>query len=368
MRFFKKIFSRIFWWLAKLILPKKYFNPMFISDFIHSKFLNKITLSEKIWCFREGFLPSEFCSYNLKNNSYTNYLPALKNYSKAGLNGRFNDILGNKILFGEFIKAIINETDLLGSVSSIAFIENGNLFSLNPEVISGEYISLIPYLQKTGLIVKPIFGHQGRGIFFISKKGDDYYIDNQKKDWMALTDFFKSLNNHLIQERFIQNGISHNIYPASLNTIRIGTMTDPLSSKPFVSYAMHRFGSLLSGERDNISQGGLGAYIDIDTGKLSKAMLLADSGEIEIYEKHPVSGHPISGQQIPQWNDLVSAFLEMTARIPYLKYVGWDVILSDNRFFILEGNVCPGIEGIQMHKPLLLDEKVRKFLEYHEFL
>jgi len=368
MSFLRKFITKIFWWLLKLILPKKYFNTIFISDFLHCEFLKKLTLKEKLWSFKRGFTPREFLAYNLKVNDHRNYLSSLSNYKKANLNGHYNNILGNKLLFGEFIKTIIKDIDSLGSIDNLAYIEKGNLFPLGTGKLSDKYSSLMTVLEKNELIIKPVYGHQGKGVFLISRIGDDYFLDNNKMTWEKLTDILKSLDNYLVQEKFIQTGISHDIYPGTLNTIRIATMMDPFTNKPFVGYAIHRFGSGLSGNRDNISQGGIGSFIDNTTGKLNKGMVLKPSGKIEVYEKHPLSGQQISEQQIPGWNDLLLSLVEMAARMPYLKYVGWDIIFSGNKLYVLEGNVCPGMDGTQMHKPLLQIEQVRKFFKYYNFI
>jgi hypothetical protein len=48
---------------------------------------------------------------------------------------------------------------------------------------------------------------------------------------------------------------------------------------------------------------------------------------------------------------------------PYLPYVGWDVVVTDDGIRILEGNSNSGLDGIQHYGPLLADPRVRRFYE-----
>ena len=62
------------------------------------------------------------------------------------------------------------------------------------------------------------------------------------------------------------------IFPGSANTIRLLTAWDYERSDVFVAAAAHRFGSARSGVVDNWSAGGIGAGVDIETGRLGSGI------------------------------------------------------------------------------------------------
>jgi len=354
--------------MCKIIMPEKYFDSIYLPEFLYSKDLNKLKLREKIRCFKHGFLPYQYIWYDLANNDYRNYVPARNNYRKRTLNGSFNAILSNKILFEKHIKTIINGIEKLNVVESIGFIEKGYLKSLKKEIVQGNFSSLLSYLERNDLLLKPISGDGGKGIMLIKKKNDHFLIDNKKTDWDELVVTLKKLDDYLIQEKFIQKGFANDIYTESVNSMRIATMIDPVTEQPFIAYAVHRFGSLQSGSIDNISRGGIGALIDLGDGLLSHGLHFSEGCKKEIYNAHPVSANPICNKKIPDWENLTKRLLEMAGRMPYLKYVGWDIILSDDELFVLEGNVSPHLDLVQMFRPIKEFPAAWNFFKHYKYI
>lgn len=367
MKLLKRIVRHILWRLGNIIPRNKRFIITFIKDFLNDKHLGDINFRNKVWCFFNGFLPYEYFAYDFPRNDYKNYLSTFKNYRKMSLNGEVDTLLRNKIQFEKHIKPIVSGIPFLHVIESIGYIENGKLHSLNETLVAGEFVSLVSFLQKNDLILKPIYGSSGNGVLLLQMVDDYFLIKNKKLNQKELILYLKGLNNYLIQERFNQQGFSHVIYPETLNTLRIATMIDPLTNQSFIAYAAHRFGSYNSGCTDNVCQGGVTSLIDIESGKLSTCVTLFEKGEIESYESHPFSGKPITNQQIPNWNNIKHSVVEMANKMPYFKYVGWDFVLSNNEIYLLEGNNCPG-GGFQIHKPFSEYKLVWNFFQHYKFL
>jgi D-alanine-D-alanine ligase-like ATP-grasp enzyme len=57
--------------------------------------------------------------------------------------------------------------------------------------------------------------------------------------------------------------------------------------------------------------------------------------------------------------------LEITDNLSYIPYAGWDVIVTDNEgsFKLIEANSHSGVKSLQVHEPLLVDNRVREFYE-----
>jgi hypothetical protein len=368
MRIIKGIAIRFFIALCRIFMPKQYFDDIYFHDFLYFKHIRKLKLKTRVWCFIRGFLPYEYVWYDLAHNDYRNYVPARNNYQKRSLNGAYNTILANKILFEKHIKNIINGIDKLHVVESIGFIEKGYLQPLHKDIIHGDFCSILPFLENSDLILKPISGDGGVGVFLVKKESNYFLFDNRRSGWDELATFLECLDDYLIQEKFVQHGFSNEIYAGSVNTMRIATLINPLTMQPFIAYAVHRFGSIMSGNIDNISRGGIAAMIDIKDGKLTEGQCFSFEGKKELYKLHPVSLKPIFNEKIPEWGNLTNRLIEMARRMPYFKYVGWDIILSNDELFVLEGNVSPHLDLVQMFKPMKDLKSAWDFFRYYKYI
>ncbi len=349
------------------IIPRNSSLRTFSGEFFGNTYLLKLNIRQIIWCYSKGFLPKEYFVYNLSRNDYRKYLPQLNNIRKASINGQYGHVLGNKIMFERQIKSVIEEIEHLHVIENIGYIDDGILKSFHKDIKTGKFNSLIHFLEKKDLILKPVSGSKGRGVLLLQKKDQNYLLDNIEMNFDEIVVKLTSLNDYLIQEKFVQVGISHDIYTGSLNTMRICTMIDPENSQPFIAYAIHRFGSPDSGNTDNFSKGGISARISPD-GRLSKGKVLDNEGNIKTFEFHPISNKRIYNEQIPNWENITKSLLEMVRRIPFLKHVGWDVIYSNSEIYILEGNIGPGINLIQIHQPLKEVAPVWNFFKHYRFI
>jgi len=174
----------------------------------------------------------------------------------------------------------------------------------------------------------------------------------------------QEFDEYIVTEFCEQASFLNDIYPHSSNTIRILSM-NPKGKEAFIPGAILRIGRKKSGFLDNIDQGGLTANINLENGKLSSAATVPLSGEAEWYDKHPDTSTQIKGSKIPAWNQIKKELLAIVTKLPELKYVGWDILLTNEngKFVIIEGNSCPGIWPHQVHKPLLEDPHARDFYQ-----
>ena len=359
---------RRFLLLLSKMLPKKYYDEIFVGEFIICVDLKMLNLKKTALSYKHGFLPFEYIWFDLEHNDYRNYIPTRSNYQRRRINGSYNAILGNKILFEKHLKSVITGIDKLHVVESLAYVENGFLHSLNEDVISGDIDSLIGVLEKSDIIIKPISGDAGVGFECLSCRESNLFINHQSVSCDFLKSHIKKLDNYLIQRRIIQKGFAGEIYSGSVNTMRIATMIDPDTGRPFIAYAVHRFGSRQSGFVDNVGKGGITAEIDLNTGRLSMAHLYTKKGHRETFEDHPESKIKIYNQQIPNWAELKRKITEMTGRMPYLIYVGWDFVLSDGELYVLEGNVSPGLGLVQLYNPMKEYPEAWKFFRHYGYI
>jgi alpha-L-glutamate ligase-like protein len=94
-----------------------------------------------------------------------------------------------------------------------------------------------------------------------------------------------------------------------------------------------------SGGRANLHQGGLGIAVDLATGRTFRAQHRGRS-----VERHPESGAPLLGIEIPAWPDVLDVARRAAAAVP-LGYLGVDVVVDrEIGPLVLEINARPGLE------------------------
>jgi hypothetical protein len=107
----------------------------------------------------------------------------------------------------------------------------------------------------------------------------------------------------IVQPRLVQHSVLSKIYPGAINTIRIDTLVT--GDQVEFGSAILRIG--LGGRVvDNGRAGGLSAAVDIETGRICRPALrepLFDPARTP-YDRHPDTGEPILGVELPFWADL----------------------------------------------------------------
>jgi len=101
---------------------------------------------------------------------------------------------------------------------------------------------------------------------------------------------------------------------------------------------------------------------------LSPAVAKPTSNKLQWHEKHPESGQKIAGIQVPNWTSLRSEVLRLAKLLPATPYIGWDIVVTEDGFCVLEGNNRTDVNLYQVHKPLLLDDRTYKFYKSYKVI
>jgi hypothetical protein len=225
------------------------------------------------------------------------------------------------------------------------------------------------YLRsKRKLVLKLITGSRGYGIKILSLQNDILTINSIETPVENLRILISSLKNYFATEFVTQGRFSSTLYPYSTNTLRILTMWDEKKSEPFIAFAVQRIGTSTSIPVDNFSQGGICARVDINTGEMYNGLKLNSKNKKVSYKRHPETEAQIKGAIIPNWREIKSDILKISRRIPFIPYVGWDIVITQDGFKILEGNYNPDPDVLQIHAPLLLDPRVRHFYKKYRII
>lgn len=187
--------------------------------------------------------------------------------------------------------------------------------------------TLFAFLEnKPSVFVKPIEGSSGVGV----RRFD-------RADWENQDEFFSLLReggDAIIEETVIQHGELARLCPTSVNTVRIATLLG--DKKEGVVYAFLRVGN--GKVMDNVDCGGMAARVDLDTGRITTP---AADKMGNVYENHPMTGVAFRGFAIPHFEEAKQMCLDAMRVVPEVRFVAWDVAITESGPRFIEGNSFP---------------------------
>jgi hypothetical protein len=321
-----------------------------------------ISFFKKIQLWRRGFLAEKYVLYDFKNHNVKEYLSDHNSSMARWINDPYTDILSNKFLFQRIAGQYIDVP------STYALITDGFLVPTEASPILDNWEHLLEFCREIPVILKPVCGGGGSGIMLVKYGKDGFFCNGISISPEEMINRFRQLNNYLISEYIEQGSFPKNLNPSTTNTMRIVTLIDTDTCEPFIARAVQRIGNKTSAPHDNFTRGGLSSLIDMANGTLGPGATHPKGPQLQWHDVHPDNGNRISGQQIPGWEEVKSNLLNAAGKMPYLKCIGWDILLTDKGIKAIEGNHHPDPDVLQCHGGLLLDNRIRNFYERHNIL
>ncbi len=276
------------------------------------------------------------------------------------INGVTNPTLNDKVIFFHTMRSVGAPT---ATVHGLATPRGMAWFAGPPDGERDAVRGLRVLLERDGeLVLKPADGGRGNRIAFLALADGGVTVNRERADDAALAALLTP--GMLVCERLHQGAWAAGIFPDATNTMRLMTMWDIDTGEPFVAKAIHRFGTHRSAPVDNVAKGGISTHVDLATGELGEAIPAPSIWGAQRFTHHPDTGAPLVGARVPGWEQVVAEVLEVNRRVAHIPYIGWDVLLGDGRWWIIEGNHYPDTQ-IQAFGPLLADPRVRRFYEHH---
>ena len=236
----------------------------------------------------------------------------------------------------QFIKFFNNQekTDLFSNKPKFNKLFNDFLKRKWLVINSNNYDEFVNFIENEKIIIaKPTDGTCGKGIEKINV--DEY-------DKKELFDYLLSKNLFLIEELIVQDDKMNELYPGSINTIRMITISKNNRSTILAAYL--RVGNN-NKFVDNFNSGGMVVPIDVKTGIINYPAL--DKNSV-LYERHPQTNTNIIGFQIPTWDEVVKFGEQLALVEKEMGMIGWDIGLSNNGPLVVEGNEYPGHDIYQL--------------------
>lgn len=134
------------------------------------------------------------------------------------------------------------------------------------------------------------------------------------------------------EELIVQSKGMSILNASSVNTVRMPAISCNGGVRllaPFLRIG--RQGSVV----DNAGAGGVFATVDEKTGIVT-TLGIDERGRS--YVKHPESGVVIPGFQVPRWHEAVALVNDLADSNKEVRYVGWDLALTEDGWVVVEGN------------------------------
>ena len=304
---------------------------------------------------RHGFVADRVYLYGRKSILSGTYLSDLQRQFSRFINSKpARELLEDKLLFAALVgRYVAVPTNYLYAWHHRSVVLCDEWAALADSRASEE-----PY----PLVLKPARGGGGNDFRLLELRQGAVHWGGTA---MSLPDFYRRFAQHdefLLCEFIKQCDFCREIYPHTTNTVRVICMRDH-DGEPFVARGILRLGSRSSEGVDNFGQGGLAADVNLETGMLGVAVEHDASAPRapNSHSQHPDSGTEIYGRVLPNWNNAKEASLKLMRQLPFINYVGWDIVLTDTGPVFLEGNNYTGVRLAQIHSGLLSDDRIRDF-------
>ena len=190
------------------------------------------------------------------------------------------------------------------------------------------------FKDRTGVIYKPVYGHQGKGVKAF------------KFDEMTMEEAYekvKALPSGVVEGLVIQHPGMAVLNPSSVNCMRIISVSSKL--KPVLPDGTHADIGAVSVKAggggavvDNTSSGGFVAGVDVDTG------IICTDGVDDYGNRfitHPFTGTTFKGFQIPMFHEAKAFILDLIDKLSIEGVVGWDVAIAEDGPILIEANGRP---------------------------
>lgn len=320
-----------------------------------------------IWQWRKGFKETSksfFDAAHKAQGTYQDYIPDAAYRTLSLTNGMMSrTLLNNKLLFEKVVGQYVPVPPTL------ALIERGELFA-PPDGAIQSFDALLEYIRTQPVALKPVEGAKGKGVYNLSWRAIPL-LNGSPMQLDELNTLISRLDYYLVVPWIQQANYAAVVFPDSGNCLRLITMRDPGDNhRPFIAAAVQKFGTRNSAPTDNWGQGALFAPIDLETGIMGSGLEDPDrtQGKPIWHTSHPDTDARINGLCIPRWSQMITALLDLLTAMPLFIYVGWDVLMTNEGFYIIEGNPAPGLGALQLARPALADARVRRFAEHYRVI
>lgn len=247
--------------------------------------------------------------------------------------------LENKMEFAQFMSEVCPE-----AVPKTFFnIKNGKVIS-EGEFEGVDFVSAFNSLKDGKYFLKVVDESQGKNIFLMEKNGAELTFNNGE---IALEQIEEKLNTgktFILQERIVNHEDIAKFCPNVANTVRI--VTTRFNDHTGILGATLRMGSNMQTVVDNAAAGGVFVGIDELSGELKKYEYSEKRRTVATINN--LSGIEYEGYKLPYWKETIDLVKKLHAYCDQYYTIGWDVVITEDGPKVLELNLYPDLNLIQL--------------------
>lgn len=335
-----------------------------LKSCLHS---SNIPLKYRIWAVLHGFNPEAAWFKGINNENKDDFLKDYTYYKNTPYNDPQYMYMVSKDHFRETLKDYHDYLPKYFAEIKNNRIEPKDAWKHQNECDGAD--SIIKLLEEENtLALKRVSGRSGLGFVVARFKSKDLFTFNDVSyNYQEAKRYINSLDGYIVSEFVQQCSLYEKIWSKTTHTLRIQTC-NVLTGKAEAVFAFLRLGSskALHFVSHINEQGIYTAIIDIETGQTKVVLCPDELGRATYVTKHPDTGENLLCP-VPNWNYIVSKCLEMhDNKLSNLSWLGWDIMITDNGFKILEINTLSGLVGVEAIDPILASDRLKPY--FHELI
>lgn len=296
--------------------------------------------SKAFWSWRYGFAPETISVCQISKANYKEFLNDLDYASGHPWNGAYGGIIDSKLylpfLFHKWPEYV---------PTYFYFKDKSGFLPLDRKGVCREGIEQFFDLlsKEKKLCLKHTHSSVGQGFMLVeeSSQGKDFLLNKKPITKKDLASRVEALNEYIVTAYVYQHDYASRICSTSLNTVRFLCAWDDDKKEFFLARCFHRFGCN-GNVVDNVGSGnGCLVFVDPETGicKTNGAININGTGDRFIDNiVHPDNNIPLAGMQIPKFQEVKAKVLEIANTMSFLRWVGFDVAITQDGFKIIETN------------------------------
>lgn len=273
---------------------------------------------DSIYCmFRYGCCPNQYLEgafYKLRSFDRQRTFTKYRCYKLRRLfnDSTFNHICDNKVDFNKYFSQFI-----------------GRKWISCKECTLEEILSFIE--DNNRIIAKPINMTKGKGVFELDR--------SKPNKELALS----VIGQEILLEEFVVQHPLMCFDNKSVNTLRINTIIDSHGDVHIIKSTLRcGIGASIV---DNYAAGGVAYPVNSIYGRVEGPGGNSMRGQ-ELFI-HPGTDIFMVGKEIPYWNKVLDLVCDAAKKIPQVRFIGWDVAITQEGPILIEGNTRPSAELIE---------------------
>jgi hypothetical protein len=274
---------------------------------------------------------------------------------------RYRALYDNKVMFSRFFGSVgLNVAEIYGIYDPAV----GRTVDGEPLRGTDDLRRWLERFPGESFVFKPAEGGKGRKILAFASRAPGesaafLTLAGERYDAVGLAAFARqtalledrdpAANPHayLLQERVRAHPmIADLVGGPTLCTVRVQTFV-ALDGKPRLLAAVFKMQSGLTGV-DNLSMGGVGCWVDLETGALGPGRPRNSRDDVTVV---PGTTREFVGFRLPLWAEVREATLRAAAAFPWARAIGWDVAITDRGPLLIEGNDSWSPSILQLRSP-----------------